>query len=608
MLSSVSSAAVKTKNFLHGKNPFLTFMAPPQVDLSKGHLPSANPDIKPKYETTLRLIVVGNAFDSIFPFANKGIPAFGNGITDEPMVFEKLMYRNPHEPFTSYAWLASHAEVAPDNSWVRFYIHPQATWADGTPVTAHDVAFSLEILRTQGRMIFRNLYKHVDRVVVENDKTAKFVLMPVDHPLKKGEKYFSREKACLLGSMTVLPKHIIGDRKLEDIIHEKLIGSGPYAYGEVVDGRSIEYVRRKDYWGDKAGIMIAKGRFNFGKVVFKYFREANVAFEGLKTGEGDMLVEDNTRRRRKGYTFDRFTKGEVKLTMKETHNAKSMKGFVMNTKVPPFDNRQFRKAMLLAIDHKWLLKTIYAGEAEIADSYFMNSEFSARAKNASETFALENKLHEGDKITKPEQFPKVHTKDVRKRHKRVLKLLKRAGWVVRNGVCVNEKTGKPLELTVLLEGDDSKPEAIAFARNLRAFGIKLNIQSNDSAQYWRRVLKFDYPMVAIKWLGTSSPGVEQRNRWTSESAENHGTLNFARVSSEHVDKAVNALLSATSYEEQLAATRALDRKLLWRYLVVPTGHESMSAILHDANLTFYDNEGSKKLPEKSFWWDKTDLQ
>jgi peptide/nickel transport system substrate-binding protein len=237
----------------------------------------------------------------------------------------------------------------------------------------------------------------------------------------------------------------------------------------------------------------------------------------------------------------------------------------------------------------------------------MDSDFSVHAADASATRAREDQIHVGDPVTKRGKLPHIHVKDVRRRQQRVIKLLKRAGWVIKNGVCVSEKTGRPLEITLLLEGDDRKPEAIAYARNLKAFGITLIIRSNDATQYWRRVLAFDYQMVALKWTGSSSPGVEQRNRWTTESAEAKGSLNFAGVRDVHVDKAVRMLLGAQTYEDQQAATRALDRKLLWRYLVVPLGHPGKTCLLHAARLKFVNSDDLRKIPEKSFWWDETAL-
>ncbi|USO01118.1 MAG: ABC transporter substrate-binding protein [Alphaproteobacteria bacterium] len=595
-LISVSGVNGEQKDRLYGKNPYLTLMASPQIPASATHLPAANPHASMGRDTHLRTIVIGNAFDCLFPFANKGIPACGNGITDEPLVFERLMYRNPDEPFTFYPWLASYVEVAPDNSWVRFSLNPQATWADGKPVSAEDVAFTCEVLRTQGRIIFRNLYASVARIVVENPHTVRFVMKACDHPTEKGKTYYSRENIMVLAGMTVLPKHVIGPRHLDEIVQEKLPGSGPYAYGMVVNGRRISYVRRSDYWGDRARLMIAKGRYNFQKLTFTYFREANVGFEGLKAGEGDFFIEENIRRRLRGYTFDRFTRGDVTLTCASNVQPKSMLGFVMNTRQFPFDNYHFRKAMVLACDWGWIAHNLYGGAYVRANSYFMHTDFSACAGDT---------LVAGSSVAQVKKAPPLHIKNPRRRHQRVIRLLKRAGWIIKNGICVSEKTGVPLEMSLLLEGDEHKPEAIAYARNLKAFGITLTIHRKDSAQYWRKVLAFDYQMTAFRWTGSQSPGAEQRNRWTTESADIKGSLNFAQVRDGQVDQAVRLLLGSQTYEEQRSAAQMLDHRLLSLYLVVPLGHPAQTCALHASNLTFLTKSDRLKIPEKSFWWDQT---
>ena len=77
------------------------------------------------------------SFDSLNPFSNKGTPAEGL-----ELVYDTLMRQSLDEPFTEYGLLAGRIEKAPDNSWVRFYLRPEAKFNDGTPVTADDVVFS----------------------------------------------------------------------------------------------------------------------------------------------------------------------------------------------------------------------------------------------------------------------------------------------------------------------------------------------------------------------------------------------------------------------------------------------------------------------------------
>ena len=84
-----------------------------------------------------------------------------------------------------------------DRSSITFRINPAARFADGVPVTAHDVAFSFELLMEHGRPYFRANYGQVSQVEIIDDLTIRFDLSETDN----------RELPLLLGLMRVMPAH-----------------------------------------------------------------------------------------------------------------------------------------------------------------------------------------------------------------------------------------------------------------------------------------------------------------------------------------------------------------------------------------------------------------
>ena len=66
-----------------------------------------------------------------------------------------------------------------------------------------------------------------------------------------------------------------------------------------------------------------------------------------------------------------------------------------------------------------------------------------------------------------------------------------------------------------------------------------------------------------------SPGNEQRNYWSSKAADSPGSDNTARISNPVVDALVDRIIFATDRTDLVAATRALDRVLLWNFYMVP---------------------------------------
>lgn len=546
-------------------------------------LPQSNPRATKGGE--VRIAHIGT-FDTIFPFPFKGIPCQGNGITDEAMVFEKLMYRQPGEPFTYYAWLAEGVAVDQEHKWIEFKLNPKAMWADGKPLTAEDVAFSITALKEQSRPIYKNHLKQVSKVEVKSSQVVRVYVDPIPDPIHEGKTVFARETLLVLCGLPVLPKHILHNRSFDELSQQNVIGSGPYEITDVQMGASVTYARRQNYWG--TNLLVNKGRHNFDKVKFVYFRDPHIAFEALKAGEVDWMLEEDVSRRKNGHHFDALKSGKVILSALTAYEAPPMRGFVMNTRRSQFENLALRQALTFALDFDWLKKNLYDKHTRRSRSFFGNGVFADKSKETA-------------------RASRLHIRDQMQRKKRVLELLQKAGYRVTNGVCVHTQIQKPLRLDLLIENNDSQKEAIAYARMLlKGYGIQLTIRKLDTAQFWHRVMDFDFEMVAIKWLGITSPGVEQRNRWTTESASRKGSLNWAGVQDQHVDVAVNQLLTSKTLDEQASATRSIDKHLRKGYYVIPLGYDSKRFVLHRSRLRYPETDyGQKVILEKSFWWDDT---
>ncbi|MFW5834456.1 MAG: ABC transporter substrate-binding protein [Pseudomonadota bacterium] len=136
-------------------------------------------------------------FDSLNPYILRGNPAAGLGL-----MFDTLTVQSQDEPFAEYGLIARSIEMPEDRSWVAFELRPEARWHDGVPITADDVAFSLEILREQGSPFYRAYYANVTEVVVESPTRVRFVFDP---------GLVNRELPLIVGQMPILPKHYYED-------------------------------------------------------------------------------------------------------------------------------------------------------------------------------------------------------------------------------------------------------------------------------------------------------------------------------------------------------------------------------------------------------------
>ena len=97
----------------------------------------------------------------------------------------------------------------------------------------------------------------------------------------------------------------------------------------------------------------------------------------------------------------------------------------------------------------------------------------------------------------------------------------------------------------------------------------MSVRTVDSSQYVNRLRQWDYDIIIASWGESLSPGNEQRGFWSSQSADQPGSRNLIGIKNPAVDKLIERLIFATTREDLVAATRALDRVLLWNFYVVP---------------------------------------
>jgi microcin C transport system substrate-binding protein len=150
--------------------------------------------------------------------------------------------------------------------------------------------------------------------------------------------------------------------------------------------------------------------------------------------------------------------------------------------------------------------------------------------------------------------------------------LREAGYEPRNTKLVDVKTGEPFTVEILLNAEDPSYERIGlFYRSsyLERLGVDVSLRSVDLAQYENRVRQFDFDVIMGSWGQSLSPGNEQRDYWSSRAADTPGSQNFVGIKNPAVDVLIDRIVFAKSREELVAATRALDRVLLWNFYVVP---------------------------------------
>ncbi|WP_371368421.1 extracellular solute-binding protein [Pseudomonas sp. QL9] len=535
---------------------------------------------------TLRLSDFGG-FDSLNPFIPKGNPA-----SQINLVYDTLTFHSLDEPFTEYGLLAEKIEKDPQQRFVRFFLRPQARFADGTPVTAEDVVFTFNTLMTKGDPMYRNYYADVDKVVAEDRLRVRFDF----------KRAGNRELPLILGQIAILPKHWWDSRDFGKTSLEPPLGSGPYRVAKVDPGRSIRYERVKDYWAKD--LPVNRGFNNFDAVVVDSYRDLTVALEAFKAGQFDFNEERIAKNWATAYDSPAVRDGRIVRQELPNDNPWGMQGFVFNMRRPVFKDVRVREAISLLFDFEWTNKQMFFGSYKRDRSYFENSEMAAHALPDAEELKILEPLR--DKLP-PQVFDSVFEPPesdgsgiIREQKRKAYRLLLDAGYKIVDDRMV-DPDGKPLSFEFMLAQADFERVLLPFKRNLSELGIDLQIRLVDVSQYVNRLRSRDFDMMVASWPQSNSPGNEQREFWHSSSADNPGSRNFIGLRDPAVDALVEGLIAADSRDSLVHHARALDRALQWGHYVVPNWY------LDTWRLAYWNRLAHpQKLPPYSYalmtWW------
>jgi microcin C transport system substrate-binding protein len=575
----------------------LSLIGEPRYPADFKHFDYVNPDA-PK-GGLVRLSDVGG-FDSLNPVLYKGEPAAGLGFA-----FESLMADSLDEPSTSYGLIAEWASYPEDYSSVTFKLRDEARWHDGKKITPEDVIYSLEVNKAANPRMGL-YYKNVSRAEATGENEVTF--------------YFdvknNRELPMIMGQLTILPKHYWtgkdasgNERDPMKTTLEPPLGSGPYRIKEVKPGRSISFERVADYWGKD--LPVNAGQWNYDEIRFEYYRDETVAFESFKAGNLDYWQETSAKNWAIAYDFAAVKNGFVRRQAVPVERTQSMQCFVLNLRRAQFQDRRVRQAFSLAYDFEWANKNLFYDQYARVSSYFEGSELAApKALPGGRELEILNEVKDG---VPPEVFTEIHqnpandTPDaMRGNLRKAVMLLKEAGWEVKNGVLTNVKTGQAMTVEFLLVSPLFERIVQPYLRNLERLGIRGTIRLVDSAQYTRRLDGFDYDIVVGNFAQSESPGNEQRDFWGSDAADREGSTNLIGVKSPAIDTLIDRVIFAKDRAELVAATRALDRVLLWNEFVVPQWYSPT------VRIAYWDRYGQPKvLPGLTpgflqvWWFDQT---
>ena len=541
---------------VHGLSIFGDLALPPDFP----HLPYVDPKAPVGGEIRLQ-IDSSQGNQNFLTFNTLNVFNFaGDGAAGVPASFDSLMGGNSDEPDALYGVVARAVRVSSDKSRYRFLLRKEARFHDGTPLTAQDVAFSVNVLREKGHPSFRLPLRDLDTAVA----SAPDVL---DVSLKPGH---SRDAILFIGGLPIFSAAFYAKVPFDEVSLEPPLGSGAYKVASFQQGRYVEMERVADYWGKDLPINVGTG--NFGRLRYEYYADRKIAFEGFKAGDFTFREEFTASVWAKQYDFPAVAEGRVKKELVKDETPNGTQGWFFNTRRDKFQDPRIREAIGTAFDFKWTNAHIMYDAYQRTVSYFQNSPMAATGGPSPEELAL---LEPYRAKLSPEVFgpvPMPPESDGSGTDRVLLRkgfeLLKAAGCK-RQGEQLLLADGTPLTIEFLESDPALDPHTLPFIRNLRLLGIEATIRTVDPAQYKQRTDKFDFDVVTQRFGFGFTPGASMRDTFGSEAARTPGSRNLCGISDPTLDALIEQAVVADTREKLTIVCRDIDRVLRAGHYWVP---------------------------------------
>ncbi len=567
-------------------------------------------------------------FDSMNPFILRGLAA--PGVSN--YIYQSLMTQSYDEPQSYYGLVAESVDLATDKASAIFTLNKLARWNDGKPITADDVVFSFNILREKGHPSYRMLLKPITAETLDTRRVRvhfadalrrELPIIAASMPVLPKHYFCASESKSEPGEPAMSPRSGARVESADQPEPTKCIpfdkttltpplGSGPYTISRVDPGRSITYARLKDYWAEN--LPTQKGLYNFDTLQIDVYRDDVVAVEGIKSQQFDYYEEFIARNFATSYNIPAVADGRLIKTAIPHKIPRGMQGFLFNTRLPKFSDPNVRQAIGLSLDFEWMNEKLFYGAYARNSSFFNNTEFEATGLPTKKELTLlepyrcpspppvggraggghmdtfapttappQPSPYRGGSCLPPEVFTteyEVPTTDgtgfARANLIKAQTLLNEAGWVMKNGMRVNAKTGEPLTVEFLMTQRTFERVIAIMRHNLKKLGIASTFRYVDASQYQKRVDDRTFEVISIWWnQGLFYPGNEQYLYWHSSQADVPGSQNLAGVKNKAVDMLTDNIIRAQNLAELTPAARALDRVLLQEHYVIP--HWNLSA-------------------------------
>jgi len=263
-------------------------------------------------------------------------------------------------------WMATHWAIEEDQRTLWFQLDPDARWSDGTPITADDFVFTVEMMRSEHIVDpFYNNYaeQFYESVEAIDDYTLRVVgTRPSWRPLSD------------YGGIWPSPRHhvVLDEDWVTRTNNQFQLSVGPYVVTQVARGESVTFERIDDWWGD--GKHYFQGLHNFDRIQLK-MTPIERTLDFLRLGEIDLIQENTARTWNEEYVFPAVRNGWIRRARVFVDVPFGIYGLHMNLEAPIFQNRDFRLAMQHLFNFERLNRHLMFDEYFRQVSFFEGTEY-----------------------------------------------------------------------------------------------------------------------------------------------------------------------------------------------------------------------------------------
>lgn len=536
-------------------------------------------------------------FDSFNIWTRKGVSAANVGL-----LYEDIMIGAADDPYGSYCYLCTTIEYPESLDWVIVNLREDVTFSDGSPMTAEDVKFTVDLFLEQGITEFRN--------VVGGFFESVEVLGPYQIRFSFTDAAPKRDRVGLVGLWNPFSKAWFeeNEARLDDSTPTPFLGTGAYVLSDVDFGRTIVYERDPDWWG--ADLALNQGRKNFDKIRIEYFADSAAALEGFKAGEYTFRVEGSSKEWATSYDFPSLNEGFVLRETLPDGNIGSAQGFIFNLREEKWQDPRVRDAVRMLFNFEWSNETLFFGLYERATSFWNGSDLAASGVPAgTELEILQGLVDEGlldaavlsEDVTIPPINDAEQNLPSRRVLRRALRLLSEAGWEPGDDGMLRNAAGETLDMTILQFSPAFDRIVNPYVENLQQVGINAKLDRVDNAQYVERRRSGDWDMTNQSPGQGFEPSTGLKQWFSSETADD-SSRNLMALRDPAIDRLIDEVIAADSLNELTPRVHALDRVLRAHGFWVPQWEKRDHWVAYWDQYRYPDELPPLALGHLDFWW------